>query len=198
MDYIYNPNTNELYHYGVKGMKWGVRKKQYGESFVSTKKDPKLEKYKRDHGINYGGYRRNQSDDLRDAGAIGNMAGKALRKGVQSGAQKVKQRKNASDNSHADYKRAHDKTSVKNMSDKELRERINRLQIEQQYNNLNKRQKSAGEKWATGILVGAATSVASSYANKYAKKGVEWASEKLLDGAANVVGDIIIKQMNRR
>ena len=27
-DYIYNPESGELYHYGVKGMKWGVRKKR--------------------------------------------------------------------------------------------------------------------------------------------------------------------------
>lgn len=145
MDYIYNPNTNELYHYGVKGMKWGVRRYQ------------------------------NKNGSLTPAGK--------------------KRRK--SDDYHSDYKRAHDKTSVKNMSDKELRERINRLQMEQQYKNLNKRQKSAGEKWATGILVGAAGSIASSYANKYMKKGAAWAGEKLLDGAANVVGDIIIKQMKR-
>lgn len=31
--------TNELYHHGVKGMKWGVRKKQYSkEELTSVKK----------------------------------------------------------------------------------------------------------------------------------------------------------------
>lgn len=38
---------------------------------------------------------------------------------------------------HDDYKKAHDRKNVKYMSDKELRERNNRLQMEQQYKNLS-------------------------------------------------------------
>lgn len=130
MDYVYV--NGELYHHGVKGMKWGVRRYQ------------------------------NKDGSLTNAG----------------------KRRRRSDNYHDDYKRAHNKDSVKYMSDKELRERNNRLQMEQQYKNLTKRQQSAGEKWAKQILVGAATGVASAYASKYAKKGVEYAIEKFLDGSA--------------
>ena len=46
--------------------------------------------------------------------------------------------KKSSDDSHDDYKKAHDFKSVKSMSDAELRSRLNRLQMEQQYSKLSK------------------------------------------------------------
>lgn len=81
----------ELYHHGVKGMKWGVRRK---------------------------------------------------RKSV--------------DNTHEDYRRAHNKTDVKNMSDKELRDRNNRLQMERQYSDLT-RKTGKGKKAVNAIIATAAT-----------------------------------------
>ena len=85
---------NEIYHYGVKGMKWGIRKKY---DTISTM-------FKR----------KNVDDDVEE---------------------------------HADYAKAHSKKSVKEMSDAELREINNRLNMEQQYARLTE-QKS---KIASGL-----------------------------------------------
>lgn len=43
MDYILTSN-GELYHYGVKGMKWGVRRKKRDENDVSEKRDRRTKK----------------------------------------------------------------------------------------------------------------------------------------------------------
>ena len=70
----------ELYHYGILGMKWGVRR---------------------------------------------------------TPEQLARVRKSSSEKVHDDYKKAHDSKSVKEMSDAELRSRLNRLNMEQQYTKLN-------------------------------------------------------------
>ena len=41
---------NELYHHGVKGMKWGVRNKAYNSSSRSRKKEIRKEYYKTPEG----------------------------------------------------------------------------------------------------------------------------------------------------
>lgn len=98
--------TDELYHHGVKGMRWGIRRARR-----------------------------------------------------QSGTE------------HEDYKKAHDKKSVKDMSDAELRNRNNRLQMEQQYANLTKK-KSRGKQVVDAFVstAGTITAVMGAYAT-YKKVG---------------------------
>lgn len=81
-------DTKYLIHYGVLGMKWGVRRYQ--------NKDGTYTKKGRKHRTEI----------------------------------------------HEDYKKAHDKKSVKSMSDAELRSRNNRLSMERQYSDLIRKNSS--------------------------------------------------------
>ena len=94
-------NNNELYHYGVLGMKWGVRKSR-GEGVSKTGRRGKT----------------------------------------------TKERPPA----HEDYKKAHSKKSVREMSDAELRSRINRLDMERRYQELNPSTKNRGRKYVNSII----------------------------------------------
>ena len=111
-------DNNELRHYGILGMRWGIRrsKKQLAKS--------------------------------------------------------------NGENTHADYKKAHGQADVKNMSDQELRNRLNRLQMESQYKQMSQTKISAGKKIAAGIVVGVGTTLAKDYLTKMAKGGIDAALEK--------------------
>ena len=109
---------NELTHYGVMGMKWGVRKDR---GIVSTQKRRK---------------------------PIGTMDGDGL-------TTKYKPPKNAK---YAKGESSKDKKqSVKDMSDAELRQKLNRLQMEKQYDQLTKEEVNKGKKKADKILKTAVT-----------------------------------------
>lgn len=130
-----NDHTYELYHWGVKGMKWGVRRYQ-------------------------------NADGTRTA------AGK-------------RRRKNRGE-VHEDYKRAHDGRSVKELSDKELRERNNRLQMEQQHAQLTKKT-GVGKKAVQTIIATAGTIVALEGAYKTYKRIGNGALDKIGDWVVNSI-----------
>ena len=78
-----------IYHHGIKGMKWGIR--------------------------------RFQNKD-----------------GTRTEAGKKRARQAYDEDIHSDYKRAHEKKSVKSMSDDELNKRVNRISRENKYNDLTR------------------------------------------------------------
>lgn len=86
----------ELYHYGILGMKWGIRRTP--EQLARARK------------------------------------------------------KSSNKNIHEDYKKAHDNKSVKEMSDAELRARVNRLNMEQQYSKMNPNTVQKGKNFTSNAL----------------------------------------------
>lgn len=121
----------ELCHWGIKGMKWGVRRYQ-----------------NKDGSLTPAGRKRYDDD--------------------------------AGDSEHEDYKRAHSK-SVKSMSDQELRDRINRLNmerqaldLERQISSLTPKEKASGESFIKTVsnkvigpaLMDAGKRVLTDFANK--------------------------------
>lgn len=119
-------NNNELYHHGIKGMRWGVRRTRAQLGYSSSPRKTKTQSQK--------------------------VSSKQQRK-VSS----KQQRKN----------------EMKNMSDAELRSRINRIQMEKQYMQLTEPQLSPGKKFVKDVLTNAAKQTVTNYTAKYMTKGME-------------------------
>ena len=123
---------NELYHFGIKGMRWGVRRYQ------------------------------NQDGSLTNAGK------KRLKKGHASNEE--------NDSSNKSSTKSSSTKTVEDMSDDELRQAINRLQLEQQYKNLSPKNVSKGKKFVdtvkNDVLKPAAIDIGKQVAKSLMTKGV--------------------------
>lgn len=128
----FNYNNNELYHHGIKGMKWGVRRTDAQLGHDTGKIDLQKTKKKVDAAGTIVNETRN----------INNTASKKVQKKAQK--QKL--------------------SEAKTMSDQELRERVNRLNMEQQYVRMSTEKINAGRSNVSSVLnnVGTAINVASS------------------------------------
>ena len=125
-------DDNELYHHGIKGMKWGVRRTPAQLGHDTGGVDLQKAKKKVDAANTIVNETRN----------INNSVSKKQSKKVQK--QKM--------------------AEVKSMSDKELRERVNRLNMEQQYMRMSSEQMNVGRANVNSVLnnVGTVVNVASS------------------------------------
>lgn len=97
--------------------------------------------------------------------------------------------KSGSQSVHDDYKRAHDKKSVKSMSDSDLQSVNRRLNMEKQYADLTKKT-GKGKKIVKKIIAVAGTISAAEGAYKTYKK--------FADKAIDSIGDMVINDLNKR
>lgn len=125
--------SNELTHYGVLGMRWGVRRSKAQLARASSSRKRKI------------------------------------------------------DDSHEDHKKAHDSKSVRSMSNQELKDRNNRLQMEQQYKKLTKKA-NKGSDILKGVIAAAGTITAA--------KGAYDVYKGLANGALDKIGDFIVKSID--
>ena len=119
--------NHELYHYGVLGMKWGVRRNRKSVSSSSSNTKPK-------------GKRVPSEDYLQ--------------------AQKIKKKK------------------LYEMSNKEIETVTRRMQLEQNYKNLNRQQISKGRKFVTDILTEVGKETAKSVVRSGVKTGMDALKKK--------------------
>ena len=97
-------------------------------------------------------------------------------------------RSRRSKNVHDDYRKAHDSKSVKSMSDAELRNRNNRLQMERQYQSFTKK-KNRGKQLVQAFISTAGTIAAAEAAYKTYKR--------IGSAVLDKIGDYVVSDLKK-
>lgn len=160
-----------LMHYGVKGMKWGVRRQNRKDEKAATKSAIKEA-------------RADAKASRKEAGVQSKVA-KAVRKDAQKASGEkgvkskvVKPKKTEEAKVAAESRKRSSKHGTDVLSNKELQDMVTRMNLEQQYQNLmdNKKSqsaRSAGTKYVGGLLLDIGSTVVKGVATDYLKGKVE-------------------------
>lgn len=152
---------NELYHFGIKGMKWGVRRYQNKDGsltnagmkrYARDAREKDFSKYDESTGKYYKSSKKNGRKDLEvDAKQYVKEDWERTKRLTDAGANMSRKLKEV--NSKAIKNAPRKEMDLSNMTDKEMRDRINRAFLEKQYNDMfNSPQVSKGREYADKIL----------------------------------------------
>ena len=164
-------SDEELYHHGILGQKWGIRRYQNADGTLTSEGRERMlaraRKYESKANITVG---ESRSAKLRRA-KLNQKAKDARYEVKKSDLKKARLKKAAEKNSSE----SGIKKSVKDMSDDELRREIARTKLENEYNQLHPKHVSAGQKFASYVfkrmILPSATSVGTAY---FTKVGKQW------------------------
>ena len=140
-------DNRELYHWGVKGMKWGVRRYQNKDGSLT---DAGNRRYARDQREN-AGKKKGDKVGAADPNRWVKEDMTRSRKLTDEAGQMVNKLKSANDNAVRNKPKT--KMDLSNMTEQEMRTQINRALLERQYNEMFAPQTvSKGREHASKIL----------------------------------------------
>lgn len=177
MDEIMLVPKDELMHYGVKGMRWGHRKKpDAATGYLRTNQalsGVRAIESLRKGNIAGAAYYAHKS---RYYGKAANERSASNSERPTKQPTKPKERPTAKRTQSDDHIRAKElkKKKLSELSNAELKELNNRMNLESQYKNLKKQNMSVGRKFVQDVARETAKNTASEYARKYTKKGINY------------------------